>query len=106
MALIPLKQTVTITPPGGFDPDYNTPIPGVPYTLRCRFQEGVKLVRNQYGAEVVSVGTFYFDKLADIALDAKLTYTNELGDATTYDPLTIGVKRMLSGRPILTEVDV
>jgi hypothetical protein len=106
MAIVPLRQTVTITPAGGFDPDYNTPIPGEPYTLRCRFQEGVKLVRNQYGAEVVSVGTFYFDKLADIGLDAKLTYTNELGDATTYDPLTIGVKRMLSGRAILTEVGV
>lgn len=106
MALIPLKQTVTITPAGGFDPDYNMPIPGVPYTMRCRFQEGVKLVRNQYGAEAVSVGTFYFDKLADIGLDAKLTYINEFGDETTYDPLTIGVKRMLSGRPILTEVDV
>lgn len=106
MALIPLKQTVTITPAGGFDPDYNTPIPGVPYTLRCRFQEGVKLVRNQHGAEVVSVGTFYFDKFADIDLDAKFTYTNELGDETTYDPLTIGIKRMLSGRAILTEVNV
>lgn len=63
-------------------------------------------MRNQYGAEVVSVGTFYFDKFADIALDSKLTYTNEFGDATTYDPLTIGIKRMLSGRAVLTEVNV
>lgn len=106
MALIPLRQTVTITPADGFDPDYNTPIPGDPYTLRCRFQEGVKLVRNQYGAEVISVGTFYFDGLADIALDAKLTYTNEISAETTYTPLAISVKRALNGKPLITEVNV
>ncbi|CAH1194615.1 hypothetical protein PAECIP111892_01766 [Paenibacillus auburnensis] len=106
MALIPLNQTVTITPPGGFDPDYNTPIPGVPYALKCRFSEGVKLVRNQYGAEVVSVGTFYFDKLADISLNDSLTYTNELSAETTYTPIAISVKRALNGKPLITEVDV
>lgn len=106
MALIPLKQTVTVTPVGGYDPDYNTPIPGVPYTLRCRFQEGVKLVRNQYGQEAVSVGTFYFDKLAGISLSDTFTYTNELLAETTYTPIAISVKRALNGRPLLTEVNV
>lgn len=56
--------------------------------------------------EVVSVGTFYFDKLADIGLDASLTYTNELLAETTYTPLAISVKRALNGKPLLTEVDV
>lgn len=106
MALIPLRQTVIITPPGGIDPDYNTPIPGEPYMLKCRFSEGVKLVRNQYGAEVVSVGTFIFDKLADIGLSDLLTYTNELDAETTYTPLAISVKRALNGKPLITEVDV
>jgi hypothetical protein len=101
-----LKQQVVITPAGGFDPDYNTPIPGTPYTLKCRFQEGVKLVRNQYGDEVVSVGTFYFDKLADISLSDTFTYTNELAAETTYTPLAISVKRALNGKPLLTEVNV
>lgn len=106
MAIIPLKQTVTITPIIGVDPDYNTPIFGVPYTLKCRFSEGVKLVRNQYGAEVVSVGTFYFDKLPGISLSDIFTYTNELSAETTYTPIAISVKRALNGKPLLTEVDV
>ncbi|MNC25355.1 hypothetical protein D3C75_734420 [compost metagenome] len=106
MALIPLRQTVTVTPFTGYDPDYNEPSYGTPYAQKCRFQEAVKLVRNQHGAEVVSVGTFYFDKLAEISLDDRLTYTNELLAETTYTPLAISVKRALNGKPLITEVDV
>jgi hypothetical protein len=106
MALIPLRQTVTITPFTGYDPDYNEPSYGTPYPQKCRFSESVKLVRNQHGAEVVSVGTFYFDKLADISLDDRLTYTNELLAEITYTPLAISVKRALNGKPLITEVDV
>ncbi|MEK5396021.1 hypothetical protein [Paenibacillus sp. FSL K6-2859] len=106
MAIIPLRQTVIITPVGGFDPDYNEPIPGVPYAVKCRFSEGVKLVRNQHGAEVASVGTFIFDKLPDISLSDTFTYTNELLAETTYTPIAISVKRALNGKPLITEVDV
>lgn len=106
MALIPLRQTVVITPLGGYDPDYNEPIPGTPYMLKCRFQEGVKLVRNRYGQEVASIGTFYFDKLTPIKLSDKITYVNENEDSNTYDPISIGVKRSLGGKPLLTEVNV
>ncbi|MNW53209.1 hypothetical protein D3C74_307620 [compost metagenome] len=106
MPRIPLKQTVVYTPPGGIDPDWNTPIPGDPVAVKCRFQEGVKLVRNAQGDEVVSVGTFYFDRLHAIDLAGKLTYTDELGRESTYTPIAISVKRDISGRPLLTVVDV
>ncbi|MEJ9160876.1 hypothetical protein [Paenibacillus graminis] len=106
MALIPLKQTAVISPFIGLDPDYNEPSYGDDYELRCRFDEEAKLVRNQHGEEVVSSGAFLFDKLAAITLSDKLTFTNELGTETTYDPITIAVIRDFSGRPILTEVSV
>lgn len=106
MAFIPMHQTAVISPFTGNDPDYNEPQYGADYTLACRFDEGVKLVRNRNGEEVVSVGAFLFDRLADISINDLLTFTNELGTETTYDPLTISVIRDFSGRPILTEVSV
>lgn len=101
-----LKQDVTHRKLEGVDPDYGDPIYGNPTTLKCRFQEGGKLVRNQRGDEVVSVGTFLFDRLADIEIGDTLTYTNELDAETTYTPIAISVKRAINGKPLLTEVDV
>lgn len=103
---IPLRQTVIITKLIGTDPDYGDPIYGPPTPVRCRFQEGGRLVRNQRGEEVVSVGTFFFDRLTDIKFSDNLTYTNELGTETTYTPIAISVRRALNGKPVLTEVDV
>ncbi|MNV37911.1 hypothetical protein D3C71_1294450 [compost metagenome] len=106
MAIIPLKQTVIHEKLSGTDPDYGDPIYSAPITLSCRFQEGAKLVRNQRGEEVVSMGAFYFDKLANIGFNDTLTHTNELGAVTTYTPIAISVKRAINGKPILTEVSV
>lgn len=103
---VPLKQTVIVTKLIGTDPDYGDPVYGPPTPLKCRFQEGGKLVRNQRGEEVVSVGTFYFDRLADIKFGDRLLFTNELGTESTYTPIAISVKRALNGKPALTEVNV
>lgn len=103
---VPLKQTVIHTPIIGTDPDWNTPINGDPTAVKCRFQEGVKLVRNVHGDEVVSVGTFIFDRLYSVSLADTFTYTDENNRTTTYTPLAISVKRALSGKPIITEVSV
>ncbi|WP_440961267.1 hypothetical protein ACN6KS_02480 [Paenibacillus nitricinens] len=106
MPVIPLKQDVIIAPFTGTDPDYNEPQYGVPYAMKCRFSEGVKLVRDQHGAEVASVGAFLFDKLPNVSLNDIFTYTNELLAETTYTPIAISVKRALNGKPLITEVDV
>lgn len=106
MAFIPLRQIAVISPFVGLDPDYNEPSYGEDYALPCRFDEEAKLIRNQRGEEVVSSGAFLFDKLAAITISDRLTFTNELGVETTYDPITIAVIRYFGGRPILTEVSV
>lgn len=106
MPIIPLKQTVIITPLTGYDPDYNEPIYGTPYSAKCRFSEGMRLVRNQRGEEVVSVGTFYFDRLPEISISDTFTYTDENMRTITYTPLAIAVKRAINGKPLLTEVSV
>lgn len=103
---VPLKQTVIHEKLIGTDDDYGDPIYDAPVSLKCRFQEGGKLVRNQRGDEVVSVGTFFFDRLEGIGYGDRLTYTNELDAETPYTPIAISVKRWINGKPVLTEVDV
>lgn len=106
MPIIPLKQTVEHAKLIGTDPDYGDPIYADPVSLKCRFQEGAKLVRNQHGDEVVSMGTFLLNKLVEVGLSDTLTFTNELGTATTHTPIAISVKRDVSGKPLFTEVNV
>lgn len=102
---IPLKNTVTITPILGFDPDYNTPLPGEPYKAKCRVTNGVKLVRNRHGQEVVSTVQLLFDKLPQISISDKIEFVDENGVATTYTPISIEPKRWLNGKAILTVVN-
>ncbi|WP_427050375.1 hypothetical protein [Paenibacillus sp. TC-CSREp1] len=106
MAFIQMRQTVIISPFLGNDPDYNEPIYGPDYEAKCRFSEGVKLVRNGRGEEVASVGSFLFDKLPRISISDKFTYTDENDRTITYTPISMSVKRWINGKPILTEVHV
>ncbi|GAA0840471.1 hypothetical protein GCM10008915_36030 [Bifidobacterium pullorum subsp. gallinarum] len=106
MPIIPLKQTAMHAKLIGTDPDYGDPIYADPVALKCRFQEGAKLVRDRHGDEVVSVGTFLFNKIVEIGFSDTLTFTNELGTVRTHTPIAIGVKRDVSGKPLFTEVNV
>ncbi|MOA53635.1 hypothetical protein D3C78_1771220 [compost metagenome] len=63
-------------------------------------------MRDRNGAEVVSVGTFIFDRLPRIAIDDLFTYTDENDREITYTPIAISIKRALNGKPIITEVSV
>ncbi|QNK54562.1 hypothetical protein [Paenibacillus sp. PAMC21692] len=104
MALIPLKQTITVYPPGNDDP-WN-PVPTVPFTLRCRFQEGVEVVTDEHGREVVSSAQIFFDKFPDITAAHTFRYTDESEIERSYDVASIGRKRWLNGKAILTVVYV
>lgn len=99
-----MKQTVTITSAGSGDAWDSAPRP--PYTLQCRIQEGVRLVRNIHGQEVASAAQIYFDKLADITLSDSIAYEDENGLTRKYAPISIEVKRSISGAPLLTVVNV
>lgn len=115
MAVIPLKQTVTVRRPGETDRWGNETTPATTFTLKCRVEEGAKLTRRtsqQSGAtqtlseEVVSSAQIYFDKFADIRLTDELLYTDETGNTRTYHPININRTRGLNGKTLLTEVEV
>jgi hypothetical protein len=113
MAVIPFKQTVIRIRTEGSEWDEN--LTEMRSEMKCRIDEGTKLVRSLSGSngaqnttasEVVSTANIYFDKLADIQLTDMLEFTNELGITRKLPPLTIEIKRSISGKPILTVVSV
>lgn len=111
MAVIPLKQLATITPASKDTDKFNRPVMGVPYALKCRLEESAKLVRtNTQGfvgsAEVVSACRFYFDKLAPVKMGDSISFTDELGNTRTFQPLSIEVKRGINGKALVTVVHV
>lgn len=103
MALIPLKQTATVTKPGTMD-NWGNGTPGEIITMKCRADETVKVIVNSLGKEVVSSVSLLFDKLPNITYDDVINYTNELGVAVERTPELIAPIRMINGKPALTEV--
>jgi hypothetical protein len=108
MAILPMKQTVTIKRGGALD-DWGNAVPGETLTLKCRVEEGSRLASyHSVGLSsneiVVAQARILFDKLADIRETDTLVFTNELGITIEKTPKEINVKRGVSGKPILTEV--
>ena len=103
MALIPLKQTITVVPPGIRD-EWGNSVRGVPYTLKARVDEVTATVQNQVGDEVLSGFTIMLDKLADLSYDHEIIFTNELGVTIKRKPIKIEPIRMINGKAALTTV--
>jgi hypothetical protein len=109
MALIPLKQTITVIPASEGVDEWDNPVQGTPYTLPCRFQEETKLFRGVVGNSIKeqnSVATIIFDKRPNITLKDVFEYTDEFGVVRRYEPIEIEVKRGLNGKALLTVVYV
>lgn len=105
MSLIPLKQTVTVQKPGGLD-EWGRPIPGETAEYKCRIDEGAELVRGANGEEVVSSARILIAGLVDVAIEDTVTYTNELGDDYSANPIRVNVLRDFSGKPLFTEIRI
>lgn len=110
MAILPMKQTVTIKRGGALD-DWGNPITGETLTLKCRVEEGssLKVYRSAgttISETVVASARILFDKLADIRETDTIVFTNELGETIEREPKEINVKRGINGKPLLTEVIV
>lgn len=89
MAVIPLKQLVTIE---RYELDLEWGEPSaepVLIELKARVDESIKIVKNVQGEEVASSIQVLFDKLADVRYDDYLNYTNELGQKFREQPLAI-----------------
>ncbi|QDX93634.1 hypothetical protein EEL30_15815 [Brevibacillus laterosporus] len=95
--------------------EWDRPVYGDPFSLRCRMHETTKLVRaqtNQGGVhginaqEVVSTAQIYCDKLAPIEEGDRIEFVNERGRIRTYTPISIEIRRWVNGKPLLTVINV
>lgn len=105
MAIIPLKQTVTVRKlitgenDGWGEDTWSDPIP-----YNARATERVEIVTNRLGEEVTASVKLLFDKLPDINYEDEITYINELDVKITRSPLSIKPIRMVNGKPTLTAI--
>lgn len=109
MAIIPLKNVVTVNRSSGGVDDWGNPIESDPFDLKCRIEEGSSVTVSRSGGlnsseTVVAEAKILFDKLTDIRYTDEIIFTNELGLTIKRKPISINVKRNLAGKPVLTEV--
>lgn len=105
MPLVAMNQTIIVTKAGASD-GWGNNVDAAIVEYKARVTEETKTVVNNYGEEAVSSMSILLDKLPDISYDDTITYTNELGVTIKRKPVAIKPRRMLSGRPVLTEVNV
>ena len=103
MAIVPLKQRVTVHKPSETN-DWGETTPGAIVEYKCRADEKTEIIKNQHGVEVVSSVQIMFDKLPDIAYNDVIEYTNELDVTVKRKPEKIEPIRMPNGKPTLTMV--
>lgn len=103
MAIIPLPQEITIQRKGAPGPN-GLPSLAAPITLKGRVDETVKIVLDRNGAETLAMATITLDKLAQVDVGDRLTYTDELGRTRTFTAINIEPVRGLGGKALLTEV--
>lgn len=111
MALIPLRQTVTIKKRLGTADRFNRIEYGLPTSHKCRIVEKTTLVRAKTlgytsGSEVVSSAQIMLDRYVAVSMDDEITYVDESSNVHTYQPLTVEVKRGLNGKALLTVIFV
>lgn len=102
MAIIPLKQKVLIE--RSIEEDEWGEKLTQTFELKCRVDEGAKVVKNRQGVEVVSSAQILLNKMADVTYDDYVVFTDELGRTMREKPLAISPIRMINGKATLTEV--
>lgn len=105
MAIIPLKQRVTIRRKVAVN-EWGESEGVVEVVIKARVDETMSLVTNPQGEEVSSSATIYIDKLANVRYDDVLIFINELGFVTEESPKSIVPKRGMSGKSLITVVSV
>lgn len=102
MALIPLKQTIRLERATGQKDAAGKPIYAAAVTLNSRVVEEYRLVRNKTGAETSASVSVYLDKLTQIGLDDRVTYTDENARTRVMLVISYEVLRDLGGKPFFT----
>jgi hypothetical protein len=108
MAIIALKQEITVHKASDELDSWGNPIEAPPVKLKCRIDEGSYVTTTQSslqtGRSVIATAKILLDKIVDIGYIDEIEYTNELNITMRAKPKKISIKRDASGKPMLTEV--
>ncbi len=105
MALIPLKNTVTIRSGGSVDA-WGNPTYDSESTHKCRIDEKTELVRNQNGSEVVSNIQILIEKTVSVSYDDEISFKLADGKKVDDKPIAIGRLKDISGNVLFTAVSL
>lgn len=101
MALIPLKQEVTIIKAASDQLDiYGNPIEGEHVVYKCRIDEQSERVQAQNGEDAVASASIMIAGLVDVDYNDYVQYTDELGRVTKKRPLRIEVVRAFNSKKV------
>lgn len=95
MAVVPLHERITYEhPTGAFNGD-STPQLAPPVEMKAAVSLETKVVVDKNGKDVVTAMSVTLDKLANVSIDGRITYTDELGRTkvariVSIEPLKIG----------------
>lgn len=104
MALLPMKNTVTITPV--VKDAWGEKTLGEPIEVKCRIEDAVATVTNELGKEVVAKAKMFFDKDLIIGYDDIITYTDSGNRVQKSKPINISAVRFINGKTVLLVVTV
>jgi hypothetical protein len=109
MSIVPMYQTITVTRGSSTLDDWGNVVPESILTLKCRITEGsfVTTSRSQLyvnGITEVCKAKILLNGLVDIRYTDIISYTDELGQITKATPKEVNIRRIISGKPVLTEV--
>lgn len=104
MALIPLKDDVTITK---MEIDgWGDPIPGEVINAKGRVNERTTLVVNQNGEEISSRYTVYLDKNTIVGYGDEISFTDSAGLKVRATPEAIKAVKDYGGKVVIRKVNL
>ncbi|SHE66284.1 hypothetical protein SAMN05444392_102277 [Seinonella peptonophila] len=106
MAMIPLRQKITIRRSNGETDEWGNPIGITETEYACRADEGSFLVQDQNGNEIMTSLKVYLEGLIDVSYTDQIEFNNEAGIVINREPQKIQVLRDFSGFPLFTVVYV
>jgi hypothetical protein len=105
MAIVPMKDSVTIVKSGGID-GWGQPIPGETIQTKGRVSEATTLVVGQNGEEIASRYTILLPPSVIVGYGDEVSFTASDGSLVKGNPVSIKAVKDYGGKVILRKVSL
>jgi hypothetical protein len=105
LAIVPMKDTVTIVKSGGVD-GWGEPIPGETITTKGRVSEKTTMVVNQNGEEIKSRYSILLPPKVIVEYGDEVSFVSSSGATITGNPESISAVKNFGGKVIFRKVNL